>query len=335
MSTLPIFAVSLFLAISTARSPSAGTLVVVNKVDANISIIDLRDRKTIKKVAVGKDPHEVSISPDGKIAAVSNYGAQEPGNTITVIAIPSGVVKRTIDLGKYRRPHGSQWMDNRQLAVTSEATKSVVVVDVEAGKVVKAVETGEDLSHMVCLSPDKQTAYTSNVASGSVSAVSLETGKKLWSVPTGKGTEGLAITPDGSQLWVANREDNTVLVVATTTQEILKKFSLPGLPIRCAVTPDGKTAIVTAAMSGEVAIYDTKTLTERKRLSFAKSKIKFESQDTKQPAPMGLTIDGAGRFCYLALVTSKAVAVLDIAKGQIVGRIDVGQLPDGIAWAKG
>src|SRR5688500_5153 len=90
MNALPklICVLTILLVASTAKAVDSGTLLVLNKSDTTVSLIDLASRKVVATVPTGVGPHEVAVSPDGKIAVVANYGAQTPGNSLTVINIP-------------------------------------------------------------------------------------------------------------------------------------------------------------------------------------------------------------------------------------------------------
>src|SRR5215813_10907592 len=70
--------------VAQAQVP-APALLVLNKNDATLSIIDPASGKTLGTVPTGEAPHELAVSTDGKLAFVANYGAQTPGNTISVI----------------------------------------------------------------------------------------------------------------------------------------------------------------------------------------------------------------------------------------------------------
>src|SRR5688500_12109071 len=104
-----ILALVLALA-SVASAKDSGTLLVLNKSDNTVSLIDLATRKTVATVPTGIGPHEVAVSPDGKTAVIANYGAQIPGSSLTIIDIPGKQALKTIDLGEYRRPHGIVWL---------------------------------------------------------------------------------------------------------------------------------------------------------------------------------------------------------------------------------
>jgi YVTN family beta-propeller protein len=238
-----------------AGSLEAATLVVANKAEATVSLVDLGSGKVAATLPVGNAPHEVAVSPDGRLALIANYGPREqPGSTLTLIDVPGAKVVKTIDLGGYVRPHGLVFLDGRRALVTSEATKTLIEVDVEEGKVTRGFATGQEVSHMVAVTPDHSRAFVANIGSGTMTAIDLKAGKALGNVQTGAGAEGIDVTPDGRQVWVTNREANTVSVVDTATLEILGKIDVESFPIRAKVTPDGKRVLVSAARSGDLAV---------------------------------------------------------------------------------
>jgi len=63
-----------------ADTPSPA-LLILNK-EGELAIVDPATRQTVAKVRTGDGPHEVEASSDGKLAFVSNYGANTPGSTI-------------------------------------------------------------------------------------------------------------------------------------------------------------------------------------------------------------------------------------------------------------
>src|SRR5687768_3937895 len=83
-------------------------LLVLNKNEASLTILDPADLKILGKVPVGDSPHEVIASADGKTAYVANYGAQTPGSTLSVIDLETKKELRRVDLSPLMRPHGIQ-----------------------------------------------------------------------------------------------------------------------------------------------------------------------------------------------------------------------------------
>src|SRR5688572_15261115 len=91
------------------RPDSVLEVVVANQGSRSASVLD-DPGITMRHVSVGEGPHEAAVSPNGRIAVVTIYGAQTPGNRLSVIDLVGDTVVRTIDLGTYTRPHGAVFL---------------------------------------------------------------------------------------------------------------------------------------------------------------------------------------------------------------------------------
>ena len=83
---------------AAAETPSPA-LLVLNKADQTLAIVDPASGKVVARVSVGEGPHEVTVSADGKFAYVGNYGQQTPGNTISVVDLPAQAELQRVQLG--------------------------------------------------------------------------------------------------------------------------------------------------------------------------------------------------------------------------------------------
>ena len=93
------------------------------------------------------------MSPDGRRAVVSNYGTREqPGSTLSIVDLEQPRELRRIDLAPHTRPHGVAWFAPDRIAVTTEGSQHLLVVDPDAGRIVAAIATAQDVSHMVAVS---------------------------------------------------------------------------------------------------------------------------------------------------------------------------------------
>ena len=324
-----------------AASPAAsGTLVVLNKAEATASLIDLATGTVAVTLPTGEGPHEAATSPDGRLVLAANYGTgQAPGSTLTVIDVAGARVVKTIALGKYMRPHGLQWLaDGKHALVTCEGSKALVIVDVEAGSVAGAIDTGQEVSHMVAAAPDGTRAFVASIGSGTMTAFDLRQRKLLKVIPTGKGAEGIDVTPDGREVWVTNREADTVSVVDAATLQVVATLPAKAFPIRVKVTPDGRHALVSCARTGDVAVFEVASkLKEVRRvpmkLDAAAAKDGRIFQDFgASPVPVGILVTPDGKLAYVANTNADAVAVVDLASWQVVGILKAGKEPDGMAY---
>ena len=318
--------------LATTASLAAETLIVLNKADSTAMLIDSERATVVATLPTGVGPHEVDVTPSSGVAVVTNYGrAGAPGSTLTTISMRDAKVVKTIDLGAYQKPHGIVAVDDKTAYVTAEAQRAVLAVDLEAGRVVKAVETGQDVSHM--LAPWRHAQmFVSNIGSGSVSVVSFA-GDASATIPTGRGTEGIAVLPDGSEVWVTNREDGTVSVIDPRRRTIVATLRAGAFPIRAKATPDGRRVLVSNARSGDLSVVDVKERKEVRRIRFdvapAGDKqgrlLPFEG-----PIPIGIAVARNGKRAYVALSGADVVAVIDLQRLEVIGRLPTGKEPDGI-----
>ena len=330
---------SLTMALLASGSLEAATLLVANKAEATVSLVDLGSGKVAATLPVGTGPHEIAVSPDGRLALVANYGAQQPGSSLTLLDVPGAKVVKTIELGEYRRPHGLVFLDGRRALVTSEASKSLLEVDVEAGKVTRAIPTGQEVSHMVAVTPDGSRAFIANIGSGSMTAVDLKAGKSLGDVKTGAGAEGIDVTPDGRQVWVTNREADTVTVVDAKTLEILGSVPSASFPIRAKATPDGKHVLVSNAKSGDLSVFSTadRKLARRVTLQVASAADKegrLMGAFGDSSVPIGILIEPDGKRAFVAHANGDAISIVDLGKWERVGALTAGKEPDGMGYSK-
>jgi YVTN family beta-propeller protein len=319
---------------------AADRLVVLNKSDDTASILDAASGKSLATVPVGHGPHEAALLADGRSCAVSDYGDREkPGRTITLLDVEKGERLGTIELPDAARPHGLAALADGRLLATAEGLKELLVIDPRARRVEQRIPTFQEVSHMVVATRDGSRAFVANIGSGSVTVI--EGRKAIRQVSTGKGAEGIAITPDGREVWVTNREADTVSVIDAKNLEVAATIPARAFPIRVKITPDGKRALVSCAKSGDVAVFDVAARREFRRIPIDQEAVPggaqrlFSSEFGKSPVPVGLLIAPDGTRAWVACTNADVVSALDLEKLAVVGRLTAGKEPDGLAGSFG
>jgi DNA-binding beta-propeller fold protein YncE len=318
----------------------AETLLVVRKSADALDFVDPGSGLRLASVALGHAPHEVSVSPDGRLAVVSNYGTKErPGSSVSIVDLEQPRELRRIDLAPHTRPHGVDWYAADRVAVTAEGSRSLLLVDPLAGRVVAAVATDQDVSHMVDVSPDGRHAWVANIGSGSVSAIDLDGDRMTLrgAVPTGKGTEAIAVRPQGTSVWAAARAEGAVVALDAAALAVAQRWELPGVPIRLAFAPDGSRAYLTRAGAGDVVALDAATgaiVAQRKidvPLAPDAAQRPFAGLAPGSPLPVGLLVAPDGRSLYVAATMADRVVQVDARNFIVLRSIEVGGEPDGLA----
>ena len=317
--------------------PSNDLLAVVNKSENSLSVLDAWTGKLRWTAPVATGPHEAEVLADGKTLAIGDYGRPNaPGHVVSLVEVATGKSVGRVDLGAGSRPHGLAALKDGRLLVTAEGKNELVVVDPKSAKVVSRAPTGHAVSHMVAASPDGRRAYVSSIRDGLVTVIDFP-GGVVADVPTGKGAEGIDVTPDGREVWVANREADTISVIDAKTLKVAATIKAGKFPIRVKITPDGKRAVVAFTESGDIGVFDVATRTEMKRIPIgrdavaASGKRVFQDKFGASPAPVGVLITPDGKRAFVSATHADVVIVVDLENLRIQDAWATGKEPDGLA----
>lgn len=319
MKRLLIVITLILLSISAVFSQEA--LVVVNRDDSTVSIINPKEMKVLATIPTGDSPHEVVISADGKTAIVSNYGGQKAGTSLSIIDLETQKETKRVDLLPMYRPHGLVEIGGK-VYFTAEVNNAVGRYDLGSGKMDWIVGTGQNGSHMLIVTPDQKKIYTANVGSDSVTAIEFgavpPAGSKITHIPVGKQPEAIDISPNGKEVWIGLNAENAIQIIDTATNKAVEKINAGERPYRIRFTPDGKQAVATIPNTKELVVFDTVTRKELKRISL-------------ESYPLGLVFSKDGKLAFVSVTQADFVLKVDLEKGKVVGKVATGKASDGIA----
>jgi YVTN family beta-propeller protein len=323
LRSVPIALLGLSLAVAVPRAqPPSARLLVLNKDDANLAIVDPTSGAVLGRVPVGEGPHELVTSTDGRIAFASNYGSgPAPGHTISMIDVAAQKELRRIDVSPLSRPHGLAFV-NGKLYFTAEADRKIARYDPAAGTIDWQFETGQATTHMVLPAKDARTIFTSNIGGDSVSAIQ-QRADGSWTqtvIPVGKGPEGIDLSPDGRQVWSAHSRDGGVSIIDVASKTVVQTIAIgTKRSNRIKLTPDAKFALVSDLDAGELVVLDAPARRVVARVPLGKM-------------PEGILMPPSGGVAYVAVNGDNVVAVVDLETWQVTKKISAGRGPDGMAW---
>ncbi len=247
--------------LATARD--APLLLVLQKKANALGLFDPQTGAHLWNVEVGAKPHEMALSEGDRLAFVTDYGVDtytdtaEGGHTLSIVDIAAAKRVATIDLGRFRRPHGIVAGYTRRLYVTVDHPAAVLEIDPVRRQVAAEHLIDQQLPHMVAASKDEQYLYTANAGSGSVSIIDRHANTTVASVQVGGVPMGLALSRDGRRLYVATRDADRVAVIDTESRAVLKQIAVSGSPARLRLMPNDEFLLVTLIGSGELAVLAT------------------------------------------------------------------------------
>jgi YVTN family beta-propeller protein len=330
---------AILVTIALAQTLSAGetpanALLVLEKAENNLVIIDPATHAVVGRVPVGNDPHEVVASDDGKIAYISNYG-RGTGDTIARVDLVAQKALPPIQLGALRGPHGLAYAGGK-LYFTAEFAKAVCRYDPATATIDWVMGTGRLRTHMVLVSQDLKTVFTSDDGSATVSIIEPGSAPAPSAAASGRGgapatgtihtvdvslrSEGFDLSLDGKELWFANAREGTISIIDTQTKKIVATLPSNKTVNRIKFSPDGKRVFVPDMGGNELLVIDAVTRKETSRIVLPGNS-------------EGVVIAPDGRFAYTTLNSRDAVAVIDLNSLRVTDEIKTGKGPDGLAWA--
>ena len=309
-------------------------LLALSKADHTLAIVDPTTLKVVARIPVGEDPHEVIASSDGKTAYVTIYGGGSL-HEINVLDLVGQKPLTTVDTRPLYGPHGITYA-NGKVWFSAEGSKAVGRYDPAVGKMDWSMGTGQDRTHMIYVTNDGKKIYTTNVSSGTVSILTdtlIPPGRNAppgarpredWIqtvVPTARGSEGFDVSPDGKELWTASAETGVISIVDPGAKKLVGTIYAKVMGAnRLVFTPNGNLVFISSLGSGDLTIYDAKTRALVKKLPIGHG-------------AAGILMDPDGSRVFVACSPDNYVVVIDLKSLQVTSHIDVGKVPDGLAWA--
>jgi DNA-binding beta-propeller fold protein YncE len=324
-STLCLLALSLL--VSAAHSQNA-SLLVAQKGDRSLAVVDPVAGKVLASVPEGGvTGHEVTASPDGRLAIVpiyGNSGVGKPGTdgqNIVVIDIASQKIVGNIGFDHGIRPHDPVFgPKDGLLYVTTELDKTITIIDPKTWKIVGTIPTGQAESHMLATSHDGRRGYTANVGPGTVSVLDMQARKLLKVIPISGNTQRIAVSMDDRWVFTADQTQPRIAVIDAKTDTVAKWVPMEGMGYGSAPTLDGRWLLMTLPDQNKVAVVDLKSMTVVRSVEVGKY-------------PQAVVVRPDGKAAYVSCMHSDQVAEIDLATWKVSRMIATGKLTDGMAWA--
>ncbi|OWQ93422.1 hypothetical protein CDN99_02810 [Roseateles aquatilis] len=320
-------ALSFGLVASFAGTPASATtgngatspIFVLNSLDADISVIDPKGFREIKRIPTGKEPHHLYLTPDRKTMVVANA----LGDSLTFLDPVTAEVQRTVrgipDPYHLRFSPDMKWLvlaGNRLDHVDiykwqpQNATEPLALF-----KRFSAPKTPSHLS----IDSRSSVVYASLQDSSELLAIDLNTMAPRWKIPVGKLPADLYLTPDDKHLLVALTGERSVEVydVSGAQPRLVKKLE----------TGDGAHSFR--------ALGDKRHVLVSNRAANTISKISladFTVVDTlKAPGgPDDMEILPDGRTLMFTSRWARKLTIMDLQTKQILQQVKVGKSPHGV-----
>ena len=217
-----------------------------------IGVVDLVERKFVRKIPAGSDPEQFALSADGRRLYISN----EDVATATVLNIEAG--KREHIIPVHREPEGVRTSpDGKFFYVTCESDGEIFAVGTDPYGVISHFNVGGRPRSADFL-PDGSRAFIPSESAGQLHVIDSIHHQVLKTISLPKGSRPMCVqvAPDGKKVYVSTGRAGTVCVLDAATGEVRNTIKVGARPWGIAISPDGRYLYCANGPSDDVSVVD-------------------------------------------------------------------------------
>lgn len=260
-----------------AVQPDGERLFATVESDHTLRIVDTKTGQ-MNSVKVSGRPNQIAVTPDGKYVVVPI----RDGDKVDIVDVAKREVVKSLPI---KEPHNAlNTGSNRYVFVSSMGSHEVNIIDLEKMDYSAVIPvSGRPRPYVV--SPDGKTMFVAiadlhgfvvvNIPEKTVAQrvempAQHPTPHPLKYETVDTLTHGLALTPDGKELWVTSLLDDCVYIYDVEAKKFVGKVATGGGPNWVVFTPDGKYLCVSNTDSDDVSVIDVKKRNEVTRVKVGK-----------------------------------------------------------------
>jgi YVTN family beta-propeller protein len=246
--------------------------------DHTLRIIDTGNQQTVATIKLPGRPNQCAVTPDGKYVAVPI----RDGDSVEIVDVARQEIVKSLPI---KEPHNAlNAGSNRYIYVSSMGSHEIDLIDLQKMDYAAHIPAGGRPRPYVVSSDDK-TMYVAVADLHGFVIVDIPGLKVVERVeiPAQHAalrelqyetpdtlTHGLALTPDGSELWVSSLLDDSMYIYDVKAKKITGHVGTGKGPNWIVFSPDGKYACISNTDTDDVSIIDVKTRREVTRVKVGK-----------------------------------------------------------------
>ena len=304
---------------SPARAvPLPSPIFVLNSQDANVSVIDPRTWTENRRIAVGKEPHHLYLTPDEKSLIVANA----VGNSLTFIDPATAIVQRTVrdivDPYHLRFSPDMKWFVTAANRLDHVDLYRWQPAQAQPFQLLRRIEAPKTPSHL-SIDSRSTVVYASLQDSDELLCIDLATQAPRWKLRTGKMPADVFLTRDDRHLLVGLTGDRFVEVVdvAANPPRLVRRIETGDGAHAFRSRGDGRHVFVSNRVANTVSMIDLGTFSVAAQL----------------PGPGGpdcMDILADGRTLLLTSRWARKLSVIDVETRKVLRQVPVGRSPHGV-----
>lgn len=245
------------------------------------------------------------------------YITNSNGNSVSVVDVASNTITATIFGVSF--PEGAAISpDGTMVLVANDGNGTISLINTTSNNITASFSDGNSPNEIV-FTPSGDSAYITDNFNNTVEILDL-TGyyiaNSLTVGDSGTANSGIAISPDGSKVYITNYDSSYISVINTADNSISTiRVSQPASGI--CISPDGSKLYLTNNSTNTISVVSTATNTVTNTINTGSG-------------PMKICINPAGTRLYVTNYAGFSVSVVNTATNTVISTIPVGTYPDGI-----
>jgi DNA-binding beta-propeller fold protein YncE len=299
------------LALSVAGTANANNVLVLNSEEASYSVIDRTTRTEIQRLPVGREPHHLIATPDGKEVLVGSTVTNE----LLVLDSKTGEKKRVVRdiIDPY---HLAFSPDGKWFVTVAYRLDHVDIFHADGFRLAGRIFIDGMPSHMAFDAASK-TVYITLQQSGRVVAFDLATQALKWNMPVGNAPAGIIMVPEDKRLVVALTGEDGVVTLDPKDGTVTGRLQTGKAAHNFWPKGDGRHWFLSNRVEGLVSLLDVQDM-----------KVVASVKIPGGPDCMAITPDG--KELWVTQRFLRRVAIVDIEQMKVIGNIPVGKSPHGV-----
>lgn len=309
MNRLAMAALALGLGVSAAAH--ADNVLVLNSDEASYSLLSRKTRTELQRLPVGREPHHIAVTPDGKEVMIGSTVTNE----LLMLDTQTGEKKRMVRdiVDPYQLGYSP---DGKWFVTTAYRLDHVDIYRADDFKLVGRIFIDALPSHMAFDAASK-TVFVTLQQTGRVAAIDLATQMVKWNVEIGKAPAGIIMLPDDKRLVVALTGEDGVVVMDPMNGAVTGRLQTGKAAHNFWPKGDGRHWFLTNRVEGTISLIDTEEM-----------KVVANARVPGGPDCMDITADG--KELWVTQRFLRRVAIVDVATMKMIGSIPVGKSPHGV-----
>ncbi|MBI5042346.1 MAG: beta-propeller fold lactonase family protein, partial [Nitrospirae bacterium] len=227
-----------------------------------ISVIDIKEKKVIKKIPIGKTPTDIALYPEKKLIAISHK--DELSEFIWIIDSATYKTKqKTMSAITRHRERGRSYIqfssDYTKLYSIDDENNHLEIFNIKDWKPIKKVVL--DLKPMgITFSPANKEAYIPTLYKGGIHILDLENDAIKDNIIIDGAASDIAVSSDGKIAYISDIVNSNVIIMELKTRKILKRIIVGNRPHRVLLSKDEKLLYVANYHSNNISVIDTERM---------------------------------------------------------------------------